>query len=62
MTDAYGQFIMNYHIHKLQNTLAELMNLLVTTELSMKGFIGSVLAMEQTSFKRKSFEKKKSVK
>ena len=54
---------MNYHMHKLQNTLAELMNKLVTTELFMKGSKGSVLAMEQTSFKRKSFgKKKKSVK
>ena len=59
LTDAYGQFIMNYHMHKLQNSLAELMNMLVTAELSMKGFKGSVLAVKWTSFKRKSFEKKK---
>ena len=59
LTDAYGQFIMNYHMHKLQNSLAELMNMLVTAELSMKGSKGSVLAMEQTSSKRKSYEKKK---
>ena len=59
LTDAYGQFIMNYHMHKLQNFLAKLMNMLVTAELSMKDSKGSVLAMEWTSFKRKSFEKKK---
>ena len=29
LTDAYGQFIMNYHMHKLQNFLAELMNMLL---------------------------------
>ena len=63
LTDAYGQFIMNYHMHKLQNSLAELMNMLVTAELSMKGSKGSVLAMERTSSKRKSYGKKrKSVK
>ena len=59
LSDAYGQFIMNFHMHKMQCTLAELMNMLVTTELSMKGSKGSVLTVEQTSFKRKSFEKKK---
>ena len=59
LTDAYGQFIMNYHMHKLQNSLAELMNMLVTAELSMKGSKGSVLAMERTSSKRKSYGNKK---
>ena len=53
---------MNYHMHKLQSTLAEFMNMLVIAELSMKDSKGSVFAMEWTSFKRKSFEKKKSVK
>ena len=39
------------------------MNILVTAELSMKDSKGSVLAMEWTSSKRKSFgKKKKSVK
>ena len=46
LTDVYGQFIINCHMHKLQNFLAELMNMLVTAELSMKGSKGSVLAME----------------
>ena len=46
-------------MHKMQCTLAELMNMLVTAELSMKGSKGSVLTVEQTSSKRKSFEKKK---
>ena len=54
---------MNYHMHKLQNTLAELMNMLVIAELSMKGSKGSVFTMERTSSKRKFFgKKKKSVK
>ena len=61
LIDAYGKFIMNYHMHKLQNFLAELMNMLVTAELSMKDSKGSVLAMEWTSSKRKSYGKKKKV-
>ena len=35
------------------------MNMLVIAELSMEGSKGSILAMERTSSKRKSFEKKK---
>ena len=59
LSDVYGQFIMNFHMHKMQCTLAELMNMLVMTELSLKGLKGSVLIVEWTSSKRKSFEKKK---
>ena len=50
---------MNFHMHKMQCTLAELINMLVTAELSMKGSKGSILTVEQTSSKRKSFGKKK---
>ena len=35
------------------------MNMVVTAELSMKGSKGSVLAMERTSSKTKSYGKKK---
>ena len=59
LSDAYGQFIMNFHMHKMQCTLTELMNMLVTVELSLKSSKGSVLTVEQTSSKRKSFGKKK---
>ena len=59
LSDAYGQFIMNFYMHKMQCTLVELMNMLVTAELSMKGSKGSVLTVERTSSKRKSFRKKK---
>ena len=59
LSDAYGQFIMNFHMHKMQCTLVELMNMLVTAELSLKSSKGSVLTMERTSSKRKSFRKKK---
>ena len=59
LTDAYGQFIMNYHMHKLQNFLTELMNMLVTTELSMKGSKGSILAMN--FFQEKVFWKEEEI-
>ena len=59
LSDVYGQFIMNFHMHKMQCTLAKLMNMLVMAELSLKGSKGSVLTVEQTSSKRKSFVKKK---
>ena len=62
LSDAYGQFIMNFYMHKMQCILAELMNLLVTVELSLKDSKGSVLTVERTSSMRKYFEKKKSVK
>ena len=61
LSDAYGQFIMNFHMHKIQCTLAELMNMLVTAELSLKGSKGSVLTVERTSSKRKSVERRRSL-
>ena len=59
LSDAYGQFIMNFYMHKMQCTLTELMNMLVTAELSLKSSKGLVLIVERTSSKRKSFGKKK---
>ena len=43
LSDAYGQFIINFYMHKMHCTLAELMNMLVTAELSMKSSKGSAL-------------------
>ena len=50
---------MNYDMHKLQNFLIELINMLVTTELSMKDSKGSVFAMKLTSFKRVFWKEEK---
>ena len=58
LIDVYGQFIINYHMHKLQYFFVEFMNMLITVELSMKDSKGSVVAMERTVSKRKSFKKK----
>ncbi|MDM1786904.1 hypothetical protein, partial [Acinetobacter bereziniae] len=41
LTDSYGQYIVNFHMNKIQCTLAELMNMLVTTEGTLKSSKGS---------------------
>ena len=59
LLDSYGQFIMNYHMNNIDATLPELLNMLVTTEGTLKSSRGTVLAMERASSKRKSSFKKK---
>ncbi|XP_073112285.1 uncharacterized protein [Elaeis guineensis] len=62
LTDSFVQFIVNFHMNKIQCTITELVNMLVTTESTLKSSKSSILTMEQTSSKRKFIEKKKSVK
>ena len=50
---------MNFHMNKLDCTISELVNMLVTTKGTLKSSRGTVLAVERTSSKRKSTEKKK---
>nr|CAD1834920.1 unnamed protein product [Ananas comosus var. bracteatus] len=60
---SYGQFIVNYHMNKIDCTNAELLNMLVTTEGTLKSSKGSILAVERaSSSKRKSNWKKKPAK
>ena len=59
LSDSYGQFIMNYHMNKIDSTLSELLNMLVIAEGTLKDSRGMVLTMEQASSKRKSSFKKK---
>ncbi|XP_020081118.1 uncharacterized protein LOC109704754 [Ananas comosus] len=60
---SYGQFIVNYYMNKIECTNAELFNMLVTTEGTLKSSKGWVLAVERAfSSKRKSNWKKKPVK
>ena len=59
LPDSYGQFIMNYHMNKIDVTLPELLNMLVTAEGILKSSRGTVLAMERASSKKKSSFKKK---
>ena len=37
LSDSYGLFFMNYHMNKIDNTLPELLNILVTAEGTLKG-------------------------
>ncbi|OAY85433.1 hypothetical protein ACMD2_23258 [Ananas comosus] len=60
---SYGQFIVNYHMNKIDCTNAELLNMLVTTEGTLKSSKGSILDVERaSSSKRKSNWKKKPAK
>ena len=55
----YSQFIINFHINKLDCTIPKLVNILVTTERTLKSLRGTVLAVERTSSERKFSWKKK---
>ena len=59
LPDSYGQFIMNYHMNKIDSTLPELLNMLVIVEDTLKSSKGTVLTVERTFPKRKSSFKKK---
>ena len=60
LTSSYSQFIMNFHMNKLDCTIFKLINMLVTTEGTLKSSRGTILTMEWTSFfKRKSTRRKK---
>ena len=59
LTYSYGQFVVNSYINKIQCTIYELVNMLATTEDTLKNLRGYVLVMEQTFSKTKSTRKKK---
>ena len=46
-------------MNKIRCTITKLVDMLVTTEGTLKSLRGSVLIVEQTPFKRKSTRKKK---
>ena len=57
----YSQFIIIFHMNKLDYTIPELINILVTAEGTLKNLKGTVLTVKQTpSSERKSGWKKKS--
>ena len=63
LPDSYGQFIMNYHMNKIDSILFELLNMLVTAEGTLKISRGIVLTVERASSQKKSsFKKKKPAK
>ena len=59
LTSSYGQFIISYHMNKLDCNLSELVNKLVTAEGILKSSRGSILTVERASSKRRSQEKQK---
>ena len=60
LIDSYGQFIVNIHMNKIQCTIYKLVDMLVTTDRTLKSSRGSVLIVEQiTSSKKNSIGKKK---
>ena len=59
LTNSYSQFIINFHMNKFDCTIFELVNMLVTTEGTLKSSRSIVLTVKRTSFKRKSIGKKK---
>ena len=46
LTSSYSQFIVNFHMNKLDCTILELINMLVTTEGILKNSRGTILAVE----------------
>ena len=59
LTSSYSQFVVNFYMNKLDCTIPELINMLVTTEKTLKSLRGTILVVEQISSKRKSTRKKK---
>ena len=59
LMNSYSQFIINFYMNKLDYTIPELVNILVTTEGTLKSSRDTVLAMKQTSSKKNFIEKKK---
>ena len=47
ITSSYSQFVVNFHINKLECIVPELVNILVTTEGTLKISRGTVLTVEQ---------------
>ena len=62
MTSSYSQFIVNFYMNKLECTIFEFVNMLVTTEGTLKGSRGTILTVEQTSSSKRKFTGRKKVK
>ena len=56
---SYSQFIINFYLNKIDCTIPELVNMLVTMEETLKSSRGTILTMEQTSFKKKVYWEEK---
>ena len=53
LISSYSQFIINYHMNKIDCTLSELINTLVTIEGTLKSSKGNILVVGQASSSKK---------
>ena len=59
LISSYIQFIIIFYMNKLNGTIPEMINMLVTKEETLKSSKDTVLTVEWTCSKRKSIGKKK---
>ena len=55
LTSSYSQFIINFHMNKLNCTVLELVNMLVITEGTLKSSRGTVLTIRADFFQKKVY-------
>ena len=54
LMSSYNQFIINFHMNKLDCTIPNLVHMLVTTEKTLKSSTGTVLTVKQTLYPKES--------
>ena len=59
LMSSYSQFIVNFYINKFDCTIPKLVNMLVTTERTLKSLRNNALAIERTFLSKKKFGWKK---
>ena len=59
LTSSYSQFIVNFYMNKLDCTIPKLINMLITTEETLKNSRGTILAVEHTSSSKRISDWKK---
>ena len=59
LPESFGQTIANFHMNKIECTLAELLNMLVTAQKSIQGSKGKEVALIASSSKTKEGNKKR---
>ena len=57
--ESFGQTIANFHMNKIECTLVELLNMLVTAQMAIQGSKGKEVALIATSSGTKNGNKKK---
>ena len=62
LPDSFSQFVLNYHMNKLDIFLPELLNILKIVENHIKGEKGSLLMVDKNKYGRKGSRKVKKLK